>query len=270
MIFVVLGTQDKKFERLLKEIEQLIIDGIIQGKVIVQAGSTNYKSNYMEIHKIISMNKFLNYVEKSDYIITHGGVGTILDAMKQNKRIIAVPRLKKYGEHENNHQIQIIQKFAQDEYLIGCNGIEDLKEAVQKIDQFEPKTCHFGNEQMLELITNYIETTDCDKKKNMMLNIFYVACATIVEILFYFFLRMKLNTMDAVSIAWAISYVLLVMFRYQFHRYFFEIIWFTFLAITLIVWFNLCNESLIAMLGGTFVANMITCISHNLFYKRRS
>ncbi len=270
MIFVVLGTQDKKFERLLKEIERLIMDGIIREKVIVQAGSTNYKSKYMEIHKMIPMKKFLNYVDDSDYIITHGGVGTILDAMKRDKKIIAVPRLKKYGEHENDHQIQIIQKFSNAGYLIGCNGVEDLKEAIQKINQFEPKTCHLGNEQMLNLITNYIETTNCDKKKNIMLDIFYITCALIVQTLLYFLLARKLNTIDAISIGWIVSYILFIMYRYQKHQYFFEFIWFIFLAFALILWFNLCNGSVMVMLGITFIANMITCISHNLLYKRRS
>lgn len=270
MIFVVLGTQDKKFERLLKEVEHLVLDGTIKEKVIVQAGSTNYTSDVMEVHKMISMKEFLNYVEKSDYIITHGGVGTILDAMKQDKKIIAVPRLKAYGEHENDHQIQIIQKFAQEQYLIGCNGVEDLKEAIRKINQFKPKTCHLGNEQMLNMITNYIEKTDCYKQKNRMLDIFYVVCAAIIEILLYLFLKIKMNLMDAISISWLISYILFIMCRYQKHNYFFEITWVIFLAIAVILWFNLCSESAFAMLGVTLIANVITCISHSLFYKRRS
>ena len=266
MIFVVLGTQDKKFERLLQEVEQLIIDGTIQKKVIVQAGTTTYKSKYMEIHKMIPMKQFLTYMDESDYIITHGGVGTILDAMKKNKKIIAVPRLKKYGEHENDHQLQIIDKFSQEQYLIGCTDVEDLKEAIQKIEQFEPKTCQLGNEQMLNMITDYIGKTDCHRK-NIMLDIFYTMCAFVLEALLYLLFRTKLNMLDAVSLGWLLSYILFLLFRYQKHNYIFEFIWSIFLVFSLILWFNICND-LLAMLGITCIANIITCIGHNLFYKK--
>ena len=48
MIFVVLGTQDKSFERLLKAIDEQIEMKNIKEKVIVQAGSTKYKSKNMK------------------------------------------------------------------------------------------------------------------------------------------------------------------------------------------------------------------------------
>ena len=49
LIFVILGTQDKEFTRLLRKIQKLIDKGIITEKVVVQAGSTNFKSNDMII-----------------------------------------------------------------------------------------------------------------------------------------------------------------------------------------------------------------------------
>ena len=54
MILVTLGTQDNSFERLLKEIEHLIETGIIQEKVIVQAGNTKFESNKMKIIDFVS------------------------------------------------------------------------------------------------------------------------------------------------------------------------------------------------------------------------
>ena len=40
MILVTLGTNDKKFTRLLDAVEQAIHEGAITGKVVVQAGFT--------------------------------------------------------------------------------------------------------------------------------------------------------------------------------------------------------------------------------------
>ena len=74
MILVTLGTQDNSFERLLKEIEHLIEKGIIKDEVVVQAGNTKYKSNKMKIIDFVPQKELVEYINKSSYIITHGGV----------------------------------------------------------------------------------------------------------------------------------------------------------------------------------------------------
>lgn len=266
MIFVILGTQDKQFERLLKEVEHLIVDGAITKKVVVQAGATSYTSDVMEIHSMLPIDQFLDYIQKSDYIITHGGAGTILDAMKQNKKIIAVPRLKAYGEHENNHQIQIIQKFAQEQYLIGCDNVEDLKGAIHQIDQFEPKVCTFGNTQMIETITHYIENTNSIKRKNIMIYTFYAICAMIIQILLYLFLHSMCKPLDAMWISWIISYSLLILFAYPKRKHLLEIMYGILLAVVQIIWFNLCGNEWGLMLLVTLLADIVTYMGHALFY----
>ena len=66
MIFVILGTQDKPFTRLLKALEKEIKKGNITEPVIVQAGSTIFKSKYMEIHDYLDMKTFNDYIKKCD------------------------------------------------------------------------------------------------------------------------------------------------------------------------------------------------------------
>lgn len=157
MIFVVLGTQDKSFERLLIEVERQIKKGNIQDKVIVQSGNTKYKSDVMEIIDFVSMKEFEQYIKKSKYVITHGGVGTILDALKKNKKIIAVPRLKEYEEHENNHQLEIIKQFEEENYLLACYELKELDIKIKEIRNFKPKKYIGNNEKMINLISDYIE-----------------------------------------------------------------------------------------------------------------
>ena len=78
MILVTLGTQDKNFVRLLEKIDQLINNGLIKDKVIVQAGFTKYNSENMEIFDLIPQDEFNDLMDKADIIITHGGVGNII------------------------------------------------------------------------------------------------------------------------------------------------------------------------------------------------
>ncbi len=157
MILVTLGTQDKNFVRLLEKIDQLINNGLIKDKVIVQAGFTKYNSENMEIFDLIAQDEFNDLMDKADIIITHGGVGNIISALEKNKKVIAVPRLAKYGEHINDHQTQIIAKFNALGYIIGLQDVDELDDAVKQIKKFKPKKFVHDNSKMLNLVSELID-----------------------------------------------------------------------------------------------------------------
>lgn len=156
MIFVILGTQDKLFTRLIKEIESLKKNNIIKKEVVVQCGNTKYKSNILKIIDFMTKEEFLNNINKSDYIISHAGAGSIMDAIKVNKKVIVVPRLKKYGEHENDHQIQISKEFGDLGYIINCKKLSNLKNCILDINNFNPRKFVPNNRKMIDTIENYI------------------------------------------------------------------------------------------------------------------
>ena len=157
MILITLGTQDKNFVRLLEKIDQLINNGLIKDKVIVQAGFTKYNSENMEIFDLIPQDEFNDLMDKADIIITHGGVGNIISALEKNKKVIAVPRLAKYGEHINDHQTQIIAKFNALGYIIGLQDVDELDDAVKQIKKFKPKKFVHDNSKMLNLVSKLID-----------------------------------------------------------------------------------------------------------------
>lgn len=157
MILVTLGTQDKNFVRLLEKIDQLINNGLIKDRVIVQAGFTKYNSENMEIFDLIPQDEFNDLMDKADIIITHGGVGNIISALEKNKKVIAVPRLAKYGEHINDHQTQIIAKFNALGYIIGLQDVDELDDAVKQIKKFKPKKFVHDNSKMLNLVSELID-----------------------------------------------------------------------------------------------------------------
>lgn len=157
MILVLLGTQHNEFTRLLQEIENCIKLGIINEKVVVQAGVTKFESNNMEIFDMISKEELEKYVEEADLIITHGGVGSIIMALNKNKKVIAVPRLHEYNEHVNDHQRQIVKVFNEKKYIIGIQNVEDLSEALKQIKDFKPQKYQSNNTKMISIIENFID-----------------------------------------------------------------------------------------------------------------
>lgn len=157
MILVLLGTQNNSFYRLLEEIERNIQNGIIQEEVIVQAGYTKFKSDKMQIFDMMSKEELEKFEEQAELIITHGGVGSIITSIRKNKKVIAVPRMHEYGEHVNNHQVEIVKKFNGKGFIIGIEKIEELENAIIKSKEFEPKKYEINNELMLKTIGEFID-----------------------------------------------------------------------------------------------------------------
>lgn len=157
MILVTLGTQDKSFERLLKEVEKNIKNKTIKEEVVVQAGYTKYESKYMKIFDYVSQNEMDSLVAKASFIISHAGVGSILTALSNEKKIIVAPRLSKYGEHNNDHQVEIAKEFEKMGHIIYLRKMSDLETTIKNIKKFEPKLLDHNN-KVLELVEEFIDS----------------------------------------------------------------------------------------------------------------
>lgn len=157
MILITLGTQDKSFKRLLEAVDREIEKGNIKDKVIVQAGCTKYNSKNMEIFDLIPYDKFEEYIKKCDLLITHGGVGSIITGLKNNKKVIAAARLAKYKEHTNDHQLQIIENFSSSGYILALDDFDELDKVLEQLKKFKPKKYQSNTKNIIKLVKNYID-----------------------------------------------------------------------------------------------------------------
>jgi UDP-N-acetylglucosamine transferase subunit ALG13 len=153
MIFVTLGTHELPFNRLLNELEKIDIGD----NVVIQCGNTDFKSSKYEVVKFLDKERFDYYMENSDLVICHGGVGSILQGLKYNKNMILAPRLSKYNEHNDDHQIEICNKFHKDHYAIIYNECDDLKQIILKVKKIKFKKYNFDNSKILNYISNYLD-----------------------------------------------------------------------------------------------------------------
>ncbi len=157
MILVLLGTQNNSFHRLLEEIQKNIDNGNIQEEVIVQKGYTKFESKDMTLYDELPIERFNELIEEANLVITHGGVGSIISSITKGKKVIAVPRLKKYNEHVNDHQLDIIQTFDEMGYIIGLQEVEQLGEAIKKVKDFEPKEYVKNTGNIIKIIEDFID-----------------------------------------------------------------------------------------------------------------
>ena len=170
MIFVVVGTQHNSFKRLLQKIQELIDKGIIKEEVIVQKGTTNFESKNMKLYDFISQDEFNKYIQKADIIITHGGVSSIVAPLKLAKKVIAVPRIAKYGEHVNDHQKQIVENFAKQGFIIGVEDMEELPKAIEHArNGFKPNKFDSNTDNIVKIIEDFIK----DQRRHLSLVFFW-------------------------------------------------------------------------------------------------
>lgn len=133
MILVTVGSQKFQFNRLLQAIDELIDEKIIKDKVFAQIGVSDYKPKNYEYIDFMSQDDFNKKLDECDLLITHAGTGVIVNAVKKEKKVIAIPRLAKYNEHVDDHQIQLIDQFKELNFIEPVYDIKDLKNAILNI-----------------------------------------------------------------------------------------------------------------------------------------
>ena len=156
MIFVTLGSQKFQFNRLLKELDKLVEQGVIKEDIFAQTGYSDYIPKNYKFKNFLDREEFKRNMNDSDIVITHGGTGAIVGALKENKRVLAIPRLKEFGEHVDNHQLEITNTFKEMNYIeviIECN---DLGEAINKIANFKFSKYNSNTENIIDSIRSFI------------------------------------------------------------------------------------------------------------------
>lgn len=153
-IFVMFGTQDKRFDRLLNAI--LESSFVKEHEVYVQLGYT--KGNYegIQYQNYYTEEALLEQIRLADAVITHAGVGSIVSALKLHKKTIVVPRLGKYKEQNNDHQVQIMERFALEGYIIPVMDERMLDQAIEQLDDFESKEYQTGKQNIIDTIDKFI------------------------------------------------------------------------------------------------------------------
>ena len=158
MTLILLGTQDKPFNRLLDEVLKLKEKGKIKDDVVAQIGCTKFSSDKIKTLSFVSREEYAKLIDEADLIISHAGVGTITDCIKKGKKVIVVPRLKKYKEHTNDHQIQITKEFVEKDYVLAAYDTKDLGKILKRIDKFKPNKYESNNGKFKEKLKEYIDS----------------------------------------------------------------------------------------------------------------
>jgi UDP-N-acetylglucosamine transferase subunit ALG13 len=107
MIFVTTGNHFQGFERLLKKMDEIALR--IPDEIVIQRGYSRYVPQNTKYFDFVPANTAMEYIQKSELVISHAGMGTIILSRQYGIPIIIFPRRKIYKEHVNDHQMEIAQ-----------------------------------------------------------------------------------------------------------------------------------------------------------------
>ena len=139
MILLTLGTYPAPFDRLISAVDRGIQSGLIKEEVVAQIGYSQYIPRAMTYHKLLDKAEFEKLFRAADGIISHAGMGNIAMALDAGKPILVFPRLAKYSEIVNEHQLETARKFEELGHVLAAYTDEDLYAKISLLKSFVPK-----------------------------------------------------------------------------------------------------------------------------------
>lgn len=158
MIFVTLGSQKFQFNRLLLAVDELVEKEVIKEKVLAQIGYSDYIPRNYDYEKFLDREEFDKQMGKSNLVITHSGTGAIMSAVNRGKKVIAVPRNALYGEHVDDHQLQILKQFEAMNIICACYDPKDLGKYIEEIERMSFIKYKSNTNVIIDNIDQYIKS----------------------------------------------------------------------------------------------------------------
>ena len=157
MILVTVGTQIP-FDRLIHYVDKWAAESQERSSVVAQVGKSNFHSENISVLTSVEPEQFEEYITKSDFIISHAGMGSILTALRVKKPIIIFPRSAALGEHRNDHQMATARSFENVEGVYVATTEDDLLEILNNKEKLCSGVLNDSMEykKLLENITNLV------------------------------------------------------------------------------------------------------------------
>ena len=131
MIFATVGTQ-LPFDRLIRALDAWAGNNPRE-EVFAQIGNTDYEPRFMSWERAITPDQFRSFMTDCQVTVAHAGMGTIISAVELGKPVVVMPRLAKFGEHRNDHQLATVSRLSHLNGLAVVNTDDELASALRAV-----------------------------------------------------------------------------------------------------------------------------------------
>lgn len=155
-LFVPLGTQKFPFGRIITALNELVKQGNYKPEEIIMQSALYPVKPEFTAFGLIPNEDFNRYMKEAEVIVMHSGVNSIISCMNLGKPLVICPRLHEYGEHVDNHQIEIATLMHDKYDVLVCTDMKDLLKLIEqaKTHKYKPWVSH--REELLEAIRGLI------------------------------------------------------------------------------------------------------------------
>ena len=134
MIFVTTGTNGTPFDRLL-----LALDALGSSEpLIVQHGPSTIRPRSAECVDFVGFDRLAELVRSADRVVAHAGVGTVLVSLINGRKPFVVPRLARYGEAVDDHQLHFARRLDREGLVKLVEDPAGLSEALRNDGAHQP------------------------------------------------------------------------------------------------------------------------------------
>lgn len=158
MILVTVGAQ-MPFDRMVRAVDAW---AGTRGRrdVFAQIGETDYRPLHMEWTPFIDPGQFRERVARSDVLVAHAGMGSILTALEAGKGILVMPRRGDLRETRNDHQVATARRFLE---LGRVSVAFDENELATKLDDLHGvgaggRIGPYASDRLIRAIRDFIDT----------------------------------------------------------------------------------------------------------------
>jgi UDP-N-acetylglucosamine transferase subunit ALG13 len=159
MIFVTVGNATQGFRRLLDAVDFQARNGTLKGEdILFQSGHTSSFCPSIGQHvPFLPLEQFEQSVEDADLVISHAGAGTLIQLLRVGKIPVVMPRQKKYGEHVDDHQIELVLGLEAQGRIIPAFESDQLGHAIEMARKIGGKPPIIKEGDGLKLVKRAIE-----------------------------------------------------------------------------------------------------------------
>lgn len=162
MIFLTVGTQFP-FDRLVKAVDSLLSEGLIDDEVFGQIGDSSYQPRHFQAVASLDKKAYDERFSQASAIISHAGMGTIAMALDRGKSLLAMPRRRRYGEVVNDHQKGLADKFAACGHILVARDEKDLPAKIGQLRGFVPQPRRVSPDAVAGRITTFLNSLNGER-----------------------------------------------------------------------------------------------------------
>jgi UDP-N-acetylglucosamine--N-acetylmuramyl-(pentapeptide) pyrophosphoryl-undecaprenol N-acetylglucosamine transferase len=146
VIFVTLGTHEQPFARAL----DLVAELEFEAEVLIQYGTTPARSDLSNVRWVdyLEWAALTETMRRAEVVVSHAGVGSTVTAIRAGKKPVVVPRLARFGEHVDDHQLQLAERFAQRDLALVCGLGDSLLDVVERARASRAPALFTGRSQL--------------------------------------------------------------------------------------------------------------------------